>query len=214
MRNMLWWREEFRDISTRFYYIIRVYTSLLAEKFVKQGVLQNVDEIWHIDFNDIQKYIDKKITKQQLQTILEKNIDYYLSFRNYISDNEIGREIKPMKRSGSLTGICANPGVVTAKARVIDSFDEIDKIQPNEILVTKYTDTGWTPKFAILSGLVTECGGALCHAAIVAREYNIPSIVACKNATQKIKDGQLITLDAVNGVIILEEKRRFFAVSQ
>ena len=70
------------------------------------------------------------------------------------------------------------------------SFDEIDKLQEGDILVTKFTDTGWTPKFAILSGIVTEYGGILCHAAIVAREYGIPAIVSCKNIMKEIKDGE------------------------
>ena len=76
----------------------------------------------------------------------------------------------------------------------------------NDILVTKFTDTGWTAKFAILSGIVTEYGGILCHAAIVSREYGIPAIVSCHDALTKIKDGQKIMIDGATGIVkIMEE---------
>ncbi len=71
--------------------------------------------------------------------------------------------------------------------------------------MTKFTDTGWTPKFAILSGIVTEYGGILCHAAIVSREYGIPAIVCCKGAMQKIKDGQRVTIDGATGIVTIDE---------
>ncbi|MBP5472876.1 MAG: pyruvate, phosphate dikinase, partial [Lachnospiraceae bacterium] len=70
---------------------------------------------------------------------------------------------------------------------------------------TRFTDTGWTPKFAILSGIITEYGGILCHAAIVSREYGIPAIVACKDAMSKIPDGQIVTIDGSAGTVTRKE---------
>ena len=102
--------------------------------------------------------------------------------------------------------ILLNNGIVIGTARVIESFNEIERLKEGDILITKFTDTGWTPKFAILSGIVTEYGGILCHAAIVSREYGIPAIVNCPNAIKKIKDGQKIKIDGSTGnVIIMEE---------
>ena len=72
------------------------------------------------------------------------------------------------------------------------------------ILQRGFTDTGWTPKFAILSGIVTEYGGILCHAAIVSREYGIPAIVCCKDAMSKITDGQTITIDGAAGIVLID----------
>ena len=90
-----------------------------------------------------------------------------------MSENEIGSVFanEKTKVKTTMKGLGANNGIVTGTARVIESFDEIDRLQEGDILVTKFTDTGWTPKFAILSGIVTEFGGILCHAAIVSREY-------------------------------------------
>lgn len=210
MRKMLWWREEFRDLSTRFYYIIRVYTMELADQLVKEGVLKDAQDVWFLRVGDLWDYLDGKKTANELQILIDRNRMYYNAYRNYISDNEIGSVMGEGKvdngRKGDLSGLGANNGVVTAVARVIESFDEIDRLEPGDILVTRFTDTGWTSKFAILSGIVTEYGGILCHAAIVSREYGIPAIVNCTGAMDRIHDGDKITIDGTTGKIIIESK--------
>ena len=120
-----------------------------------------------------------------------------------MSDNEIGRIFSgdTHVKTSNMRGLGANNGIVTGVARVISSFDEIDRLQEGDILVTKFTDTGWTPKFAILSGIVTEFGGVLCHAAIVSREYGIPAIVSCTGIMSEIKDGEIITINGTTGEI-------------
>ncbi len=207
MRKMLWWREEFRDVSTRFYYLIRIYTIELAKKIVQDKVLQKEEDIWFLKVGHLWDYLDNKLTKEELQKIIEKNQKYYYAYLNYMSENEIGPvgSAQQTKVEGQLKGLGANSGRVTGRARVIESFEEIDRLQENDILVTKFTDTGWTPKFAILSGIVTEYGGILCHAAIVSREYGIPAIVNCHDAMSTIKDGQRITIDGATGIVMIEK---------
>ena len=210
MRKMLWWREEFRDVSTRFYYLIRVYTIELAKLFVQEKIIENIDDIWFLKVGDIWNYLDDKITDNNIKEIIEKNKIYYNSYRNYMSENEIGQNLgandTEKNYDNAIKGLGANNGKVVGIARVIENFDEIDRLQKNDILVTKFTDTGWTPKFAILSGIVTEYGGILCHAAIVSREYGIPAIVSCNEALNKIKDGQKIMIDGATGIVKIVEE--------
>ena len=82
---------------------------------------------------------------------------------------------------------------------MVRSLGEIDRIRSGDILITRFTDTGWTVKFAVLAGIVTEYGGVLSHAAIVSREYNIPCIVSATDAMERVTDGETIVLDAVSG---------------
>lgn len=207
-RQLLWWREELRDVSTRYYSVIRAYTLKLSDLLLEEGAIGAKDDVWFLKIKDIWDHFDSKLTADQLSGIAEKNRKYYNSFRNYTSENEIGTLTpKAPEKDGQLRGICANGGTVTGTARVIESFDEIDRIRENDILVTKHTDTGWTPKFAALSGIVTEYGGALCHCAIVSREYNIPAIVGCEGVMKKIKDGQTITIDGDRAVVITEGQK-------
>jgi len=207
IRKMLWWREEFRDVSTRFYYLIRVYTIELAKELVSENVLKSVEDIWFLKVGDLWDYLNGDITVDDLEYIIDRNKDYYQAYRNYMSENEIGSMFggDDVKTHSNIKGLGANNGVVTGVARVIPSFDEIDRLQKGDILVTKFTDTGWTPKFAILSGIVTEFGGILCHAAIVSREYGIPAIVSCTGVMDEIKDGDIITINGTTGEVKKEK---------
>ncbi len=222
MRSMLWWREEYRDISTRFYYLIRVYTIELAKELVREGALQAEDDIWFLRVSVLWDYLDGKVTQKVLADMVKRNREYYQAYANYMSENEIGggfhvkianrnvaehdgTDLYGIKSANVIKGLGANSGVVRGRARVIENFSEIGRLQVNDILVTRFTDTGWTSKFAILEGIVTEYGGILCHAAIVSREYGIPAIVSCHDVMQKIKDGQMITIDGGSGCIIVEE---------
>ena len=212
MRKMLWWREEYRDISTRFYYIIRIYTVELAKHFVKTGVLAEEEDIWFVKVADIWDFLDSRQSKEVLQDMVNRNKEYYNAYANYMSENEIGgvfggEAVADIgNKAGVIKGLGANSGRITGTARVIEDFSQISRLQENDILVTRFTDTGWTPKFAILSGIVTEYGGILCHAAIVSREYGIPAIVNCQDAMSKIRDGQTITIDGSTGCITIEKE--------
>ena len=205
MRKMLWWREEYRDVSTRFYYMIRVYTVELSKLLVKEDVIAEEDDIWFLKVGDLWDYLDGKKTAADLKEIIRKNRVYYNAYRNYISENEIGHNFKAIAKisddKNALKGLGANNGRIKGVARVIEDFSEIERLKEGDILVTRFTDTGWTPKFAILSGIVTEYGGILCHAAIVSREYGIPAIVACKDAMAKIRDGDEIEMDGATGEV-------------
>lgn len=212
MRLMLWWREEFRDISTRFYYIIRIFTIKLAETWSANGIILSPDDIWYLKIDDIQRFINKQSSASHLRGIISRNREYYEIYRNFNSENEIGRafsgiSVSNLNKKNTISGIGCSCGEVEGNARVITDISDIDKIQFGDILVTKYTDTGWTPKFALLSGIVTEYGGMLCHAAIVSREYDIACVICATNATQKISDGDRIKINGKTGeVSIIKNK--------
>ncbi|KAJ50385.1 phosphoenolpyruvate synthase/pyruvate phosphate dikinase [Clostridium tetanomorphum] len=70
-----------------------------------------------------------------------------------------------------------------------------------EIMVCKYTDPSWTPLFCLAKAVVSDTGGPLSHSAIIAREYDIPAVLGCENATKVLNDGQSIIVDGDNGII-------------
>lgn len=95
------------------------------------------------------------------------------------------------------------PGVVEGIASVITDINKIGSIKTGNILVTGATGPAWTHIFSRISGVVTDHGGALTHAAIVGREYGIPAVVGTGNATVKIKDGQRIRVDGNRGLVYI-----------
>ena len=105
------------------------------------------------------------------------------------------------RESSSLQGIPASAGVVEGTARIVLSAASIDRLEPGDILVTPTTDTAWTPLFLDAVGVVTELGGSLSHAAIVARELGVPAVVNVEGATVRIRDGERIRIDGSRGTV-------------
>jgi len=85
------------------------------------------------------------------------------------------------------------------KARVVSDIDEMDKVQPGDVLVTDMTDPDWEPIMKRAAAIVTNRGGRTCHAAIIARELGIPAVVGCGNATRTIQDGKGVTISCAEG---------------
>lgn len=115
-------------------------------------------------------------------------------------------------RNVIVKGLPASPGTAAGKAHVILDPSLIDEFKEGEILVTTMTAPDWVPAMKKAKAIVTDAGGMTCHASIVSRELGIPCIVGTKSrsdeATKIIQDGQIITIDATNGIVydgILED---------
>ncbi|RZS58621.1 phosphoenolpyruvate synthase [Sphaerotilus mobilis] len=87
----------------------------------------------------------------------------------------------------------------TGPVRLVHSITEMDRVQPGDVLVTDMTDPNWEPVMKRASAIVTNRGGRTCHAAIIARELGIPAVVGCGDATELLKDGQLVTVACSEG---------------
>jgi pyruvate,water dikinase len=98
-------------------------------------------------------------------------------------------------------GYAASPGVVEGVARVLTSVNEIGQVLDGEILVCAVTAPSWAPVFGKIKAAVSDIGGTMSHAAIVAREYGMPAVVGTGHATKRIKTGQLVRVDGDRGVV-------------
>ena len=104
------------------------------------------------------------------------------------------------RHTGSaVEGIPASAGRYTGPARVVLREDDLGKLQPGDVLVCPGTSPAWSVVFPTVGALVTDTGGILSHAAIIAREFAIPTVVATGNATEVFTDGQSITVDGDAG---------------
>jgi phosphohistidine swiveling domain-containing protein len=109
--------------------------------------------------------------------------------------------VLPPSGGDVLRGLPASAGVVEGRARVLYREDEMAALLPGEILVVHTTDVGWTPLFLVAAGVVTELGGPLSHAAVVAREFGVPTVVNVASATRAIRTGDLLRVDGDRGVV-------------
>ena len=101
----------------------------------------------------------------------------------------------------TIKGVGASPGRVTGRARVLHGPSDFGQMQQGEILVARITTPAWTPLFALAAGVITDVGGPLSHGSIVAREYHIPAVLGTGVATERLHNGQQVTVDGDAGVV-------------
>ncbi len=100
------------------------------------------------------------------------------------------------------SGLPASPGIASGIVKIVNSLDELSKIQKGNILVTKMTNPDMVVAMAKSAAIITDEGGATSHAAIVSREMGIPAVVGTKIATHKLKEGEVVTVDGFTGRIL------------
>jgi pyruvate, water dikinase len=105
--------------------------------------------------------------------------------------------------TNEVRGFAASSGVVEGPARIVKSVEEISRLRQGDILVCQITNPTWAPIFQMIVAAVSDIGGSMSHAAIVAREYGLPAVVGTGNATSRIKDGQRIRVDGGRGIVTI-----------
>jgi phosphohistidine swiveling domain-containing protein len=114
-------------------------------------------------------------------------------------------DVKPELKA-DIFGLCGCAGEAEGVARVVVYYEDLKQVQPGDILVCPGTNPAWTPVFGIVKGVITDRGGTLSHAAIIGREYGVPTIVNTFEGTAKIKTGQRIRVNANEGAIFILDK--------
>jgi len=176
-----------------------------AERLVREGVLQDEEDIFFLTFQELRAVVDTKHVEDELIPERKSAFRSYQSLtppRVLTSDGEVvtgtyGRDDVP---AGALVGLAVSGGTVEGRARVILDIADAD-VERGDILVTPHTDPSWTPLFVTIAGLVTEVGGLMTHGAVIAREYGLPAVVGVENATRLIKNGQRIRVHGTEGYV-------------
>jgi len=117
-----------------------------------------------------------------------------------------GMEAAAGAPTDELAGSPGSSGVVEGKARVIKNVEDLDQLQTGEILVATTTSPSWAPAFTKIAGCITDVGGAMCHAAIVCREYGLPTVVGTGRGTSVIKTGDTIRIDGDEGTVVIVQR--------
>jgi pyruvate,water dikinase len=119
----------------------------------------------------------------------------------------LGQELgaRPASATDAITGLSVCGGRYTGTARVILGESAFERLRPGDVLVCRITTPAWSPLFAIAGAIVTETGSLLSHAAIVAREHGIPTVISIASATRKLHDGDIVTVDGTRGTVVIEK---------
>ena len=199
---------------------IRRMLAELGQRFAKAGAIEKPADIYWLnqeevargvealDRNQLLEDLSKDINKRKKQWQAEKRATppQQLPPKSRVMGIKTDAFLAVSEEDQSeltLKGVAASSGKVTGVARVLHGQDDFDLMQPGDILVAEITTPAWTPLFAMAVGVVTDIGGPLSHGSIVAREYGIPAVLGTGVATQRIQNGQTITVDGDAGTISL-----------
>jgi phosphoenolpyruvate synthase/pyruvate phosphate dikinase len=176
-----------------------------AERLVQANVIREREDIYYLSFEELHDVVR---TNELDYEIISTRKEEYKSYekltppRVMTSDGEIvaGEYKRGNLPANAIVGLAVSSGVVEGRARVILSLEDA-VLEDGDILVTSFTDPGWTLLFVSIKGLVTEVGGLMTHGAVIAREYGLPAVVGIENATRLIKDGQRIRVHGTEGYV-------------
>ncbi|TSC65893.1 MAG: hypothetical protein G01um101477_305 [Candidatus Doudnabacteria bacterium Gr01-1014_77] len=113
----------------------------------------------------------------------------------------IERNVINLQGNDDNQGVCASPGKIKGRAKIMNSPNDDKKVHQGDILIAYATTVDYLPAMKRAAAFVTEVGGLTCHAAVVAREFGVPCVVGLKNSTINFKDGDLIEVDANKGIV-------------
>ncbi|WP_088229578.1 phosphoenolpyruvate synthase [Bacillus cereus] len=205
IRNFIGYREYPKYGMINRYFIYKQALLKEAEQLVQSGVIHEVDDIYYLTFEELHEVV--RTNKLDYELIHKQKNDYKLYEkltppRVMTSDGEIitGKYKRENLPADAIVGLPVSSGVIEGRARVILNMEDAN-LEEGDILVTAFTDPGWTPLFVSIKGLVTEVGGLMTHGAVIAREYGLPAVVGVENATKLIKDGQRIRVHGTEGYI-------------
>lgn len=212
-------RENVRFLRTRIFGFLRGVLNELGMRLASAQILENKEDIFYLEMDDIIAFIDGTATVYQLKELAKIKRKEYKEYAEmeglsrFCVHGRVGQGVKikqEEKRENKefvrvLKGMPCSPGVVEGIARVVlDSRDACMK--DGEILVANHTDPGWIMLFNQACAMVVECGSLLSHAAIVSREMGIPSVVAVDNVFTYLKTGDRIRVNGSTGVIEILER--------
>jgi rifampicin phosphotransferase len=210
-------REEQAVHLTLAWPVMRRAIELLAMPFLRRGILTSSSDAYFLTRDEICSESSAGTDSQQIVAARKErwNRQRRLTPPPYVGKmsgirarilsgpERVFRMRAEAEDAASICGVPASPGRASGSVRVIRSPAEFGRLQQGEILVAPATSPAWTPLFACASAVVTDTGSAMAHASLVAREFGIPAVVGTGNATERLRDGQWVTVDGGKGAVLL-----------
>lgn len=192
----------------RFYHVFREKTQYLWETafYACRKILKRTAELLVVKEGELLflfwEELQEAMKREELSEKDWDKISRRKELRPTVEEYWRRQQWEALKGDGkTIKGISGSTGETIGEVCIVKSPAEFGKLKKGDILVCRYTDPEWTPLFTLAAAVVSDTGGALSHAAIVAREYNIPAVLATGCATTQLKDGEKIFVNGTAGEV-------------
>ncbi|MDT5400263.1 MAG: hypothetical protein QOK33_3494 [Mycobacterium sp.] len=194
-------REVRRDRMVRAIWVLRNLLREYGRRLVADGQLTDVDDVFYLLVDELDA------PPPDLAAVVSRRRAQQHALEQLLPPEAFSGQWRPtpapsaaLGSGETLHGLGVGGGRARGRVRVVQPWN-IDDLQPGEVLVAKVTDIGYTPAFAYAAAVVTELGGPISHAAIVAREFGVPCVVNARGAATRLPTGALIEVDGATGEV-------------
>ena len=205
-------REEQTAELTIAWPVMRRAVVRIGEALAERGVITTPDDVFFLTRDEVLAGLNgeplpstvdvsdrRSLRAEQLRLVPPRLVGHVNPMIERLWDSFPGLVGARPSETALVSGVPASPGQVTGPVRVIRGPEQFDELLPGEILVAPLTAPAWTPLFTRAAAVVTDTGSAASHASIIAREYGIPAVVGCGDATARLQTGMRVSVDGVTG---------------
>ena len=192
-------REQVRDATIRQTHQYRLIARELGTRLARKGVIDAPEDVFYLVRAELKnppenakELIARRRAERQRLEVQRPPLHIVGSWQPTTDGPS------ELAAGESLQGIPVSAGIAKGTARIL-TVDSMDELEPGEILVTAFTDTGWTPFFAYAAAVVVDTGGEMSHAAVVAREFGIPCVVNTVTGSSALRTGHVLEVDGATG---------------
>lgn len=204
-------RENPKNEWLKSYAYLRDILVEVGERSTNQGYFAEPEDIFYVSICTARALLTEPPSRQYVRKTVAQERRKREWNRRYTPPRFADKRFHPVGQNqstqddGVLHGLGVSQGEVSGRVIVAESPEEVELSNDSEprILVTKFTDAGWTPLFFQIDGLVMERGSLLSHGSIVAREAGIPAVVNASDALSRLETGDIIEVDADDGTVRL-----------
>jgi len=214
-RTLFQIREDTHFYATLVQPTIRRVSLELGRKSVDVGVLDEVEEIFHLRLEELETLgepwppPEEKVAEIRALVARRKAKRESLANKPMIDPRLLTITSQAeAEMDVLLKGTSGSPGLAQGPARIVHDVSEFGKLRAGDVLVAPVTNPAWTPLFQRAAAVVVDTGGAASHAAIVAREYGVPAVMGTMNGTKELEDGQWIQVDGSRGLVLKAKESR------
>jgi nucleoside-diphosphate-sugar epimerase/phosphohistidine swiveling domain-containing protein len=194
-------REVRRDKVIRAIWVLRLMLHEYGRRLTGAGVFETADDVFYLlvdELNSLPPNVFDVVARRRAEQRSLTAVFPPPAFSGHWRPADTSVTALVVGETMYGRGICG--GRVRGRVRIV-SPETIDDLQPGEILVAEVTDVGYTPAFAYAAAVVTDLGGPMSHAAVVAREFGVPCVVNANDASRRLQGGSVVDVDGATGEI-------------
>jgi len=194
-------REQVRDAAMRRTHQYRLLAREVGTRLAARGFIASPDDVFYLVRKELKhppsnarELVERRRAERKRLAVQRPPINFAGHWESEATEPD---ELKPGE---SLRGTPVSAGVAKGTVRVL-TVELVDDLEPGEVLVTAFTDTGWTPFFSYAAAVIVDTGGEMSHAAVVAREFGVPCVVGTITGSRALRTGHVVEVDGSAGTI-------------